>query len=177
MVGESGETPEPGRSPRVFVSYAIVRGDDVHAESVRQFWMFLRSYGIDARLDLTAAEQRQDWSLWMAEQIREADFVLVIASPAYRERAEGRSGPAVGRGVQWEARLIRDAFYGDQDALNRYLPVVLPGQNVQGIPDFLAPAITTVYEVSDYTVASAEPLLRLLTENLTVRRGCRSLTT
>jgi TIR domain len=163
VVGESAETPEPSRSPRVFVSYAMVRGDDVQAESVRQFWMFLRSYGIDARLDLSAAEQRQDWSLWMAEQVREADFVLVIASPAYRERAEGRSGPAVGRGVQWEARLIRDAFYGDQYALNRFVPVVLPGQNVQGIPDFLAPAITTVYEVSDYTVAGAEPLLRLLT--------------
>ena len=99
----------------------------------------------------------------MAEQVREADFVLVIASPAYRERAEGRSAPTVGRGVQWEARLIRDTFYRDQYALNRYVPVVLPDQNVEGIPDFLAPAITTVYEVSDFTVAGAEPLLRLLT--------------
>lgn len=125
--------------------------------------MFLRSCGVDARLDLPAAEYRQDWSLWMAEQIREADHILVIASGAYREHSEGRTGPAAGRGTQWEARLIRDAFYRDQHALNRFLPVVLPGQTVQGIPDFLAGAITTVYEVDEFTVAGAERLLRFLT--------------
>jgi hypothetical protein len=146
----------------VFLSYAIVPGD-AHTQSVRSLWEFLRAQGIDAQFDLAAAQQRQDGSLWMADQLRVADFILVIASPAYRERAEGRSGPAVGRGVQWEARLIRDAFYRDQHALSRFVPVVLPDQDIDGVPDFLAPAITSVYHVSDYTVAGAESLLRLLT--------------
>jgi hypothetical protein len=146
----------------VFLSYANVPGDG-HAESVREFWLFLRSSGVDAQLDLSAAGQRRDWALWMGEQIREADYVLVIASSEYRARAEGRSGAAEGRRVQWEARLIRDAYYRDQHALSRFLPVVLPGQTVDGIPDFLAPASTTVYHVSRYTSKDAEPLLRLLT--------------
>jgi hypothetical protein len=147
----------------VFVSYAQVAGDTVHGDVVRRFWEFLRSCGIDARLDLSAAAERRDWALWMGDEIRSADYVLVIASRAYRERAEGRSDSAVGRGVQWEARLIRDAFYGDQSRVDRFVPVVLPGETIDGIPDFLAPVTSTVYQVSDFTVAGAEELLRFLT--------------
>ena len=148
-------------SPQVFISYA--HESDEHVEAVRDLWLFLRSRGIDARLDRIAAQHRQDWALWMGEQVRDADHVLVIASDAYRRRAEGRAEPDEGRGAQWEARLIRDAFYRDQRGLDRWLPVVLPGASIEGVPDFLAPATTTVYRISDYTVDGAEPLLRLLT--------------
>ncbi|MCR6490599.1 TIR domain-containing protein [Amycolatopsis sp. OK19-0408] len=148
----------------VFISYARDPADPAHDEAVRRLWTFLRTCGIDARLDLGVADRRLDWTLWMGQQVREADYILVIASPAYRERAEGRSGPDRGRGVQWEARLIRDAFYAEQDAMHRFLPVVLPGQSTAGVPDFLAPASSTVYTVSDFTVEGAEPLLRVLTD-------------
>lgn len=45
---------------RVFVSYA--HDDAAHLERVRDFWLFLRASGIDARLDLPATEERQDWA-------------------------------------------------------------------------------------------------------------------
>jgi len=151
------------RPPRVFISYAHEPDSDTHRDVVRELWLFLRSQGIDAHLDLVAAGQRRDWALWMADQIRDADHILVVASPAYRVHAQGQSDPGVGRGVQWEARLIRDAFYRDQNALARFVPVVVPGQTIDGVPDFLAPATTTVYHVRDFTIAGAEALLRLLT--------------
>jgi hypothetical protein len=153
----------PARSRRVLISYAQQADFPGHGDAVHRLWVFLRECGINARLDLPAARQRQDWALWMADEIREADFVLVIASPEYRKRAEGRSGPDVGRGVQWEARLIRDAFYRDQRGLDRFVPVVLPGEDIDGLPDFIAPATSTVYHVSDFTVSGADTLLRLLT--------------
>jgi SEFIR domain/AAA ATPase domain/Tetratricopeptide repeat len=154
---------ERTRPCRVFLSYAHEDNSNTHSELVRRLYEFLRSHGVNAQLDLVAAQRRPDWSLWMADQIREADHILVIASPAYRERAQAHSGPEVGRGVQWEARLIRDAFYRDQHALDRFLPVILPGHTIEGIPDFLAPATTTVYHIREFTVAGAEQLLRLLT--------------
>jgi len=155
-----GAVPGAVRPPRVFISYAIESAE--HVSLVGTLWRFLRSWGIDAQIDQAAAQERQDWALWMGDQIRDADHVLVIASPAYKRRAEGRSDSDDGRGVQYEARLIRDAFYRDQHNLNRFLPVVLPGQSDDGVPDFLAPATATVYYVSEFTVAGAGPLLRLL---------------
>src|SRR5580693_950573 len=119
--------------PRVFVSYA--HDDDAHVERVRDFWLFLRANGVDARLDLPAAEERQDWAQWTAREVGDAD-------------------PGEGRGVQFEARLIRDRFYDDQKAgLKLVLPVVLPGCSADDLPSWLAPASATRYTVTDYTVA------------------------
>jgi SEFIR domain len=146
---------------RVFISYANASSE--HRQLVRQLWEFLRSCRIDAKLD-QAAEGRQDWALWKAGEIREADHILVIASEMYRRCAEGRAGVDDGPGVQWEARLIRDTFHRDQYALDRFLPVILPGQTVDGVPDFLAPATTTVYHVSEFSAPGAESLVRLLTD-------------
>jgi tetratricopeptide (TPR) repeat protein len=162
-VWERSSNGAEAAAPRVFISYAHEPGSDAHGDLVRQLWLFLRAQGIDAHVDLVAVGRRQDWALWMADQIREADHILVIASPAYRTRAQGQSSPEQGRGVQWEARLIRDAFYRDQSALNRFVPVILPGQTADGVPDFLAPATTTMYYVEQFTVDGAESLLRLLT--------------
>ena len=66
--------------------------------------MFLRANGIDARLDLPAAEGRQDWAQWTAREVRDADRILVVASPEYRRRDVGDAEPDEGRGVQFEAR-------------------------------------------------------------------------
>lgn len=72
---------------RVFVSYA--HDDAGHEDRVRDFWLFLRANGLDARLDLPAAEEPRDWTLWMGQQLRECQFVLVVGSPGYKRRAEG----------------------------------------------------------------------------------------
>ena len=63
---------------------------------------------------------------WRPE-VAAADYILVVASPAYKLRAGAAADPAEGWGVQYEARLIRDMFYRDQSRLQRFLPVVLPG--------------------------------------------------
>ncbi len=164
-VKPSGDVPfrdQRAAPARVFISYA--HDDEVHEDRVRDFWLFLRAQGVDAQLDLAAAEQRVDWAQWMTFQVRYADWVLVVASPEYRRRAEGDALPSVGRGVQWEARLIREEFYADQQAGLRWvLPVVLPGCSARGIPLWLAPVSTTHYVVRDYSVAGAESLLRVLT--------------
>jgi SAM-dependent methyltransferase len=156
--------PDIAVSPpiRVFLSYA--HDDHNHTERVRRFAAFLRQVGIDAHTDLPAAEQPQDWPLWMLGEIRSATFVLIIASPQYRRRAEGLAPPDQGRGVQWETRIIRNEVYGDQPAaLHRFLPVVLPGGSPNDIPTWLGGVATTHYSVTEYTVQGAEKLLRYLT--------------
>ena len=147
---------------RVFISYAHDSAE--HEETVRSFYRFLRTCGIDAQVDLPAAERRQDWAEWMTRQIRDADRILVVASPEYRRRAEGDAGSEEGRGVQWEARQIRDRIYADQRAgLQIVLPVVLPGGSVTDLPAWLAPNSTTHYVIEEFTVTGANRLLRVLT--------------
>lgn len=52
------------RAVRVLISYA--HGEPEEDELVRRFWALLRDEGIDARIDLTAADQRQFWPQWMS---------------------------------------------------------------------------------------------------------------
>jgi SEFIR domain len=146
---------------RAFISYA--HDTAAHIDVVRRFQLFLRGVGVDARLDLSAASVPQDWAVWMSAQIRESDFILVIASPKYRERADGLAPDDEGRGVRWEARLIRDLYYANESAGRaKVLPVVLPNQSTVGIPSWLAPASCTQYTVTDWTVDGAQDLLRYL---------------
>ena len=147
---------------RIFISYAY--DSDEHREAVRRLWVFLRRCGLDAQLDLEATAARQDWSIWMTEQIDGADYVLVVASPAYRRRAEGGAAPDDGRGVQFEAALLRDRLFADRARwLPKILPVLLPGRSIEEIPGFLQPYAASRYEVREFTVAGAEELLRVLT--------------
>lgn len=168
-LGDAAPMPDVARDEhsdgtgRVFISYA--HDDDTHTDRVRRFWRFLREQDIDAVLDLPAAESPRDWTLWMGDQLRRCRHVLVIGSPAYKRRAQGEADPDDGRGVQWEAGLIRAVLYEDQrTARRRVIPVVLPGTTVDDLPDWLTPATSTYYRVTDYTVEGAEKLLRFLTD-------------
>ncbi|MGB0091247.1 MAG: SEFIR domain-containing protein [Solirubrobacteraceae bacterium] len=163
MSGLSREAVSDRNPPRVFVSYAHESG--AHVEVVPGLWVLLRSLGVDAQLDLPAAERRQDWPVWMLREVREAEFVLVIASPAYCRRAEGLAAADEGRGVQFEAALIREELYRDRRAgLVKFLPVVLPGQSIDDIPALMGPTTATSYRLDEITQAGVERLLRALTK-------------
>ncbi|MDN3356130.1 CHAT domain-containing protein, partial [Actinomadura sp. DC4] len=147
--------------PRVFISYA--HDSDDHQELVREFYAFLRASGVDAKLDLPLAERRRHWPTLMQEQMRVADYVLVIASPEYRRAADGEAAFDERRGVRWEARQLVDELYRSfGEAAERVLPVVLPGRSEADIPGFLSPGAATHYTVREFSVAGAERLLRLL---------------
>ncbi|GAB2852783.1 hypothetical protein GCM10027074_19590 [Streptomyces deserti] len=148
--------------PRVFISYA--HDDSAHTEKVRALWRLLRDNGIEAKLDRPAAEVPQDWTLWMQREYEQADFVLVVASPAYKRRAEGNEVPGRGEGVGWEARLLRaEILTRPNDWFRRILPVILPGRSTDELPSFMGGRAVTHYAVDPLTTAGAETLLRYLT--------------
>jgi hypothetical protein len=108
---------------RVFISYAYDSSE--HRAAVHGLYEFLRACGVDARWDLEATADRQDWPVWMANQVDTCDYVLVVASPAYRRRAEGGAEPDDGRGVQYEAALPGRRRHPD-------VPAAVLGQPVRG---------------------------------------------
>jgi nucleoside phosphorylase len=149
--------------PRVFVSYANTPPE--HSTQVLLFARFLVDNGVDVVLDVWADRVGLDWSLWAVEQYRDSDFVLVVASPEYRRRAEGAvDAPTEGRGVQYEAAILREEYFRDRAAARRkVLVVVLPGRSLTEAPRFVQPHSVTHYVVTAFTPDGAEDLLRALT--------------
>ncbi|HEY3607767.1 MAG TPA: SEFIR domain-containing protein [Pseudonocardiaceae bacterium] len=159
---ERSDDPQPVvEHPRVFVSYAHDSED--HKAQVVRFCHFLQQMGMDVRFDRWTESTRQDWSRWAAGEIAAADFVIVIASAAYRRRAEDIDS-SDGRGVRWEAAILRELVTADRNAwFPKLLPVVLPGGRLTDIPLFLQPHSASRYVVTDLTVPGTEALLRTLT--------------
>jgi hypothetical protein len=146
-----------GYRPRVFVSYA--HDSVAHKENVLSLARVLRECGVVVHLDQEFAG-RQDWSLWALRQIQDADFVVVVASAAYRLRPEGRAASDEGRGSQAEAAILRDKLTEDLATWTRkILPVVLPGASVADIPGFLQPYAATHYLVGEPTPAGVAELV------------------
>jgi hypothetical protein len=152
----------PGTSaPRVFLSYA--HDDERHADSVRAFGEFLTLCAIDVHMDRWALDRRRDWHHWAIEQIKCADFVLIIASPMCRLVGDGESGGAGHWGLQSELSVMRELLHSDRSAwLQKLLPVVLPHGSVGDIPLFLQPRTADHYLVREFTVIGAEDLLRAI---------------
>jgi SAM-dependent methyltransferase len=159
----SGAAPLPTHL-RVFISYA--HDSLAHENKVVGLCDVLRLQGIDARIDVPAARERQDWPLWMLNEFKLADFVLIIASPEYKRRAEGSAPEGEGLGVQWESLLIRNEVYANpRKALNRFVPVVLPGCSTDDIPLWLGPYSTTHFNIPDYSPIGLSQLVIFLTHN------------
>ncbi|WP_166459523.1 SEFIR domain-containing protein [Amycolatopsis pithecellobii] len=148
--------------PRVFVSYTHDSAE--HKDQVLLFSQFLVAQKIDIILDQWFLENRQDWYTWAIGNIASADFVLTIASDRYKRAAEGAVTREDNRGLQAEAALLRENLEENRPLwMTKILPVVLPGHRVEEIPIFLQPRTADHYVVTEFTVAGAESLLRVLT--------------
>jgi hypothetical protein len=152
----------PADPPRVFISYAQDSSD--HVNAVIAFSGLLRSLGIDAHLDKWYDNDRRDWAEWATHQLASADYVVAIASPRFREWADGHNAGPEGRGPRFEGALMRNKMTQDQARwIRKILPVVLPCGHIEDIPEFLLPYSATHYLVSAVTREGIEDLLRVLT--------------
>ena len=155
------DSPSDTVAPKVFISYA--HDSVAHQDQVLAFATFLHDMGIRAVLDTWATNSRQDWYAWMIEQITEADYVLVVASPRYRSNGDGIGPQEQHRGIQSEAALMRELVYSNRTRrLPTILPVLLPGHGIDEIPLFLQPYSATRFQISDFTESGAEELLRVI---------------
>lgn len=131
-VGDS--TASASRVPRVLISYS--HDSAAHQERVRALCEKLRGDGIDALIDQYVATARppQGWPRWMDEQLRLADFVVLVCTPTYRARVEGRDEPGRGHGVLWEGSLVYQLLYNAGTRNERFVPVLLGDSGPNDIP-------------------------------------------
>ncbi|WP_181771595.1 toll/interleukin-1 receptor domain-containing protein [Amycolatopsis pittospori] len=153
---------EISRTPQVFISYT--HDSDHHCDQVRDFATLLVNNGIVVELDQWATGPRQDWQVWATRFMTSYDYVLVVASEGYRRMGDGNGPADRNLGGQAEAALLRDLLQGDRKTWTaKILPVLLPGQDIEGIPLFLQPYAADRYPIASLTVEGADGLLRTIT--------------
>jgi hypothetical protein len=119
------------RPLRVFISYA--KSSAEHQSWVKEIAAYLRSAGVDVRLDVWHLRPGMDVAQWMCNELDMADRVLLVCDELYADKADRRHG-----GVGWEIRVIQGVLLQSQ-ATNpdRFVPVVVTEDAAQGMPAFL----------------------------------------
>jgi hypothetical protein len=134
-----------GNVTKVFISYAHESAE--LADAVLDLANYLRSKGIDAEIDQYEEAPPEGWPKWMMRQVQQAEFVLVVCSKLYSERANDFSTGETGLGVKWETNLILQQLYGMSTNNTKFIPVFFGSGAQKWIPLPLQPY--THYDVND----------------------------
>lgn len=153
----------PVRVIKVFVSYAHDPEIDGHRDRALKLAQALRRRGLDAMIDqYIEHDPPNSWPRWMLDQIAKSDFVLCLASPAYKARMESRGDPATGRGARWEGAIITEEMYENHNRSGKkFISIVLEGCSAKDIPDILFPIGRTYYILPQDSTILYHRLIRI----------------
>ncbi|MFE6980399.1 toll/interleukin-1 receptor domain-containing protein [Streptomyces griseus] len=148
--------------PSVFICYA--HDSPQHKETARQFGSLLVENGVLVHMDRFSEGKRGDWAIWARELIDQVDFVIVLASPICRKAFDGELSGREHPGIRSESRLINERLHAHRDEWTaKVLPVVLPHELVDNIPEMLQPWTSDHYDVTELTTEGIDDLLRAMT--------------
>lgn len=164
MPSFSADTGDPGAvpGPSVFICYA--HDTPRHKEYAMEFADLLVRNGVDVCMDQYESASRKGWDVWAFQNIKAADFIVVLASPICREAFDGEIDGREHPGIRSEARVVNELLHTRRDEWTpKVLPVVLPHELVDNIPRILQPWTTDHYEVDELSVEGIDELLRAMT--------------
>ena len=104
-------------NPKVFISYS--HQDEAYEQRVLAFANKLRSEGIDASIDLYEEAPKEGWPRWMENQIKWADYVIVVASKSYFDKCYGINK---GKGISWEVNIVYQLLYDEHAETAKFIP-------------------------------------------------------
>src|SRR5688500_14507525 len=115
---------QPGDDKRrVFVSYS--HDDEAHRHRISDLAAELEAEGFHVVVDQKEHEPAEGWQAWCRCQLELAEIVLCVCTSGYRDRFERRASGGVGRGVEWEGRLVEEGIYDRDLAIAGKCVVVL----------------------------------------------------
>jgi SEFIR domain/Protein of unknown function (DUF1257) len=153
-----------GRTPKVFVSYS--HDSKIHTVRVVELANKLRQDGIDVTIDQYEDTPPQGWKQWMIDQIKEADFVLIVCTEQYNLRFNSNESKNKGRGVEWEGSIIIQEIYNAQGQDFKFIPIALNLGDSKFIPAPLN--VATCYQL--YNDDGYKSLYRRLTNQPKLER-------
>ncbi|MDZ4831680.1 MAG: toll/interleukin-1 receptor domain-containing protein [Phycisphaerae bacterium] len=127
-------TGKGGKPNSVFISYA--HESDRFRRDVGDLVSRLKALGLDVRSDheYDPTPPKAGWPNWMRSCVRDVDYVLIVCSPKYLERYEGRAPPNEGNGVNFEGAIITSALMQDGWQNRKFFPLLPDGGSFKDIP-------------------------------------------
>lgn len=113
---------------RVFFSYS--HDNDAHKLWVRKLADDLRNRGFDVVLDQTELRPGQDILHFVEAAVESSDFVLLVCTPSYARKANGRV-----QGVGMETVLITTELY--EGATGKFIALLRSGPHQNAIPKYM----------------------------------------
>ena len=120
----------PEDRPTAFISYSW--DSDLHREWVRRFATDLRRRGVDAWLDQWELQLGDDVTGFMERGVSEADYVLLICTELFAEKANTRRS-----GVGYEQAIVTAELLISQPARGRFVCVLRSGTPSLAIPRYM----------------------------------------
>ncbi len=142
------------RIPRVFFSYSWE--NDEHKHWVLELAGKLRNDGIDVILDRWDLRPGLDKTLFMERSVADSDFVLIICTPKYANKAEERDG-----GVGYEAMIITGQL-ASNISQGKFIPLLRAGSWQTSTPIWLQTKLGVDMSTNPYSKAAYDELLRQL---------------
>jgi TIR domain-containing protein len=147
-------TRPPAVPPQAFLSYALE--SDSHQKWVFDLATKLRENGVRTILDLWDLPVGSDQFYFMERSIEKSDFVIVICTPTYAQKANSREG-----GVGFETRVITGEF-AKKIEFRKFIPVLRSGEWDSSAPNYLKSIHGVDLRNEPYSQIQFEKLVRTL---------------
>lgn len=142
-------------APRAFLSYSW--DDSEHKRWVSRFAERLQAEsGVEITFDAWHLSPGDDRLHFMERSISESNFVIVVCTPTYADRANTREG-----GVGFESMIIT-AEMADQILTSKFIPVLRTGSWKSSMPIYLKSRMGVDLRAEPYSEEEYEKLLRKL---------------
>jgi hypothetical protein len=116
-------------APKAFISYSW---DDLsHRTWVRDVAARLRADGVETILDRWHAVPGDQLPAFMERAIRESDFVLIVCTPKYKLKSDGRVG-----GAGYEGDIIQSEVFVHRNH-HKFIPILRAGKWNEAAPSAL----------------------------------------
>ncbi len=119
---------------RVFVSYSW--DDDAYRLWVLRLATRLRRDGVDARLDYWHLRDGQTIPEFMNSEVRNADKVLTLCTPTYRDKVHAVEDGREMAGSGWEAMLVTSELFGGESRA-KMVPALARGVWSEAAPSWM----------------------------------------
>lgn len=130
VVESAQENTETIESPTVFISYSW--DNDEHNNWILNLSKRLFDNGVQVILDRYELKPGSNMMHFMEQSIPKADKVLIIFTPNYKRKAEGREG-----GVGFEYSILNTELYKQIANNEKYIPILKSGSFDESIPNFI----------------------------------------